>query len=109
MTEAWLLSDELAIRTAAGNPNGREDLNLPELHRIEELADPKAVLHGALTAASGLNARRRQRLSIPQRVCRIPDFIDDYSGLNALPAFFALQHDIRVLVASFQETRLPGA
>ena len=59
MTEAWLLADETAIRSAAGNPNGMENLNLPELRRLEDLNDPKKVLHDALIVASGLNARRR--------------------------------------------------
>ena len=31
MTEAWLLLDEMAIRRAAGNPNGRMKLDLPAL------------------------------------------------------------------------------
>lgn len=31
MTEAWLLGHELSIRSAAGNPNGSENLELPDL------------------------------------------------------------------------------
>src|SRR5205085_11780027 len=31
MQEAWLLLDATAIRRAAGNPNGQEDLILPQL------------------------------------------------------------------------------
>lgn len=100
MTEAWLLADEIAIRSAAGNPNGTENLNLPELHRLEDLPDPKRVLLDALTAASGLNARRRSRLPVHQRVHLIPNYIDDYSRLNVLPAFQTLQQDIRVLIES---------
>lgn len=98
MTEAWLLADETAIRSAAGNPNGTESLNLPNLRRLEDVPDPKRVLHDALTAASGLNARRRSRLSIRERVRMIPNYIDDYSNLGVLPAFQALQRDIRTLV-----------
>jgi len=59
MTEAWLLADEKAIRSAASNPNGRENLNLPDIRRLEDLPNPKRVLHDALTIASGLSARRR--------------------------------------------------
>ena len=97
MTEAWLLSDETAIRLAAGNPNGTENLNLPDLQRLEDLPDPKRVLHDALMQASGLNARRRSRLPIRQRVHLIPNYIDDYSRLNVLSAFQTLQQDILVL------------
>lgn len=98
MTEAWLLADEKAIRSAASNPNGRENLNLPDIRRLEDLSNPKRVLHDALTIASGLNARRRSRLPVRQRVQLIPNYIDDYSRLNVLPAFQTLQQDIRVLI-----------
>jgi hypothetical protein len=101
MMEAWLLADESAIRSAAGNPNGTENLNLPDVPRLEDLPDPKRVLHHALTAASGLNARRRSRFPAYKRVQLIPNYIDDYSRLNALPAFQALQKDIRMLVENF--------
>ena len=98
MTEAWLLADETAIRWAAGNPNGTENLNLPDLRRIEDLPDPKRVLHEALAKASGLTARRRGRLPVHQRVHLIPRYIDDYSRLKVLHAFQTLQEDIRTLV-----------
>jgi hypothetical protein len=98
MTEAWLLADEQAIRTAAGNPNGTQDLNLPDVRKLEDLPDPKQVLHEALTRASGLNTRRRSQLSVHQRVHLIPNYIDDYSRLNVLPAFRTLQRDIRTAI-----------
>ena len=101
MTEAWLLADENAIRSAAGNPNGRENLNLPDIRRLEDLPNPKTVLYNALTTASGLNARRRSRLPVRQRVQLIPNYIDDYSRLNVVPAFQNLQQDIRVLIENF--------
>jgi hypothetical protein len=100
MTEAWLLADETAIRSAAGNPNGTEDLNLPDVRRLETLPDPKKVLHDALTAASGLNSRRRARLSVGRLVQFIPNYIDDYSRLLVLSAFQLLQEDIRSFVSS---------
>jgi len=87
MTEAWLLADEAAIRLAAGNPHGQEDLHLPDIRKIEDLVDPKRVLHDVLTTASGLNARRRSRFPAQRRVHLIPNYIDDYSRLDALPAF----------------------
>ena len=65
---------------------------------IEALPNPKKVLHDALTAASGLNARRRQRLNVHQRVRLIPNYIDDYSSLFGLPAFELLQKDIQEAV-----------
>ena len=98
MTEAWLLADEAAIRLAAGNPHGKEALRLPNIRRLERLPDPKKVLYDMLTTASGLNARRRLRFPVRRRVHLIPNYIDDYSHLEALPAFQRLQHDIQMLI-----------
>jgi hypothetical protein len=102
MTEAWLLADEMAIRSAAGNPNGREELNLPDIRRLEDVPDPKRVLRDALTRATGLNARRRSSFPVSRRVRMIANYVDDYSGLNVLPAFRALQQDIRAFVTSLK-------
>jgi len=95
MTEAWLLFNESAIRGAAGNPNGRVDLQLPALARVELLPDPKATLHEALRRASELNARRRNRLKPGEAVHRVADLIDDFGVLEAVPSFRLLQEDIR--------------
>jgi hypothetical protein len=100
MTEAWLLHDEKAIRSAAGNPNGTEPLHLPELRRIEQIHDPKQVLHEVLVQASGLSVRRRQRFPVGKRVHLIPNYIDDYSRLMILHAFARLQQDIRNFLVS---------
>ncbi|MGH8966734.1 MAG: hypothetical protein ACRDXB_15600, partial [Actinomycetes bacterium] len=63
MTEAWLLLDEAAIRSVAGNPSGRVALDLPKVHETERLADPKTALREALTCAASVTGRRRDRLS----------------------------------------------
>jgi hypothetical protein len=51
-TEAWLLTDEAAIRRVAGRPNGREPLNLPPIQQIEQTKCPKERLEAALLAAA---------------------------------------------------------
>lgn len=51
-TEAWLLTDEAAIRRVAGRPNGNSQLHLPALNRIERTAHPKEHLETALLAAA---------------------------------------------------------
>lgn len=103
MTEAWLLANERAIRMAAGNPHGTEPLGLPNLNRLEDLPDPKLILHDALKRACGLNARRRARFNATQCAHLITSHIEDYSPLQALPAFRHLQDDIRNVLA-----RLPN-
>lgn len=60
MTEAWLLFDSAAIRLAAGNPNGKVELNLPPLADLEFVSDPKHMLHELLTVASEFSGRRRK-------------------------------------------------
>jgi hypothetical protein len=99
MQEAWLLFDERAIRSAAGNPNGSYDLKLPRLRDLEGLPDPKTVLHDALRAASGLNARRREQFKPQQAAIRLADVIKDYVPLRELHAFQRLEAD---MVATMQ-------
>jgi hypothetical protein len=99
MTEAWLLIDEQSIRLAAGNPNGAEDLDLPEIQTLEEIHNPKDLLRTALLKASGLNVRRRSQFRIQERVHRVAEYIDDFSPLKALPAFQMLQSDISAVIA----------
>jgi hypothetical protein len=102
MQEAWLLFDEAALRTAAGNPNGRSDLRLPPLHRLEALPDPKAVLHETLQLASGLRGRRLRRFRAAERAQRVTELIDDFSPLLELHAFRLLDHDVGEVLAARQ-------
>lgn len=62
MTEAWLLLDEVAIRTAVGRPHGRTPLHLLTPREAERRADPKRILADAFLAASDATGRRRQRI-----------------------------------------------
>jgi hypothetical protein len=87
MQEAWLLFDEVAIRTAAGNPNGTVALPLPSLLDVEGLPDPKQVLFNLLRAASELHGRRLMKFSAPKSRLRIAELIDDFSPLRELAAF----------------------
>ena len=98
MQEAWLLFDERALRRAAGNPNGRELLDLPGADQIEGIPDPKRVLSDLLREASGLSGRRRSRLAVSERAVRMADLIDDFSPLRALSAFNAMEEEVRQLV-----------
>lgn len=77
MTEAWLLFDEPAIRKAAGNPNGREALDLPPLHQCESLPNPKEELHRALLSACGLSGRRLAKFK-EQEVKRAVHLVSRY-------------------------------
>lgn len=87
MTESWLLVDPVAIRIAAGNPNGQQDLNLPRLDRLESQPDPKQILFAALSAAKDLNARRLRTFRPESLRHRVSELITDYSPLRSLPSF----------------------
>lgn len=95
MTEAWLLHDVNAIREAAGNPNGTDELDLPSLETMEQVPDPKEVLYTALRNACGLNIRRRATLDVFQRTHRVAELITDFAALYRLSAFVAFQDDLR--------------
>ncbi|BAY27949.1 hypothetical protein NIES2100_77760 [Calothrix sp. NIES-2100] len=98
MQEAWLLFDEAALRMAAGNPHGRQPLQLPDLDRLEKLPDPKDTLHGLLSQASGLTGRRLKQFSANERVHRLSEIINDFSPLRALSAFQVLETEIQQVV-----------
>jgi hypothetical protein len=93
MLEAWLLFDEEALRAASGNPNGRVALNLPQLHQLESLTDPKTTLGTLFREASGLSGHRRKRVRVsPERVAALTD---DYAPLRALTAFRAFEDEVQ--------------
>jgi hypothetical protein len=92
MLEAWLLSDESALRTAAGNPNGRRPLELPRIQEIESLPDPKGILHDLLRQASELGSRRRRNVEVS--AIRVAERTEDFSRLRGLQAFRALEAEV---------------
>jgi hypothetical protein len=97
MTEAWLLFDGDAIRSAAGNPLGSVCLELPPLRRIEGLPDPKAQLHDLLLAAAEVTGRRRKRFrrDLAVTVHRVAELVGDFAPLRQLPAFARFERDCR--------------
>jgi hypothetical protein len=101
MTEAWLLIDDHAIRAAAGNPNGTEDLPLPPVVSLEGVADPKRVLYDCLRKASGLTGRRLHKFRDQQAARRVADYSDDFSPCRRLTAFARLEKDIQSVLAQY--------
>ena len=95
MTEAWFLFDAGAIRHAAGNPASRTPLDLPEVGGLEDIPDPKQNLLQVLRDATELPLRRRQKFSLVQAIYRLAELIDDFSPLRRLPAFAALEAEVR--------------
>ena len=85
MQEAWLLIDKDALRRAAGTPDGRQPLRMPDVKRLEDLPDPKQTLHELLRQASGHRGRRLRRFDRDMGRCvhRVAKEIRDYSRLRA--------------------------
>ena len=96
MQEAWLLIDESALRKAAGNPRGRQALNVPERRELEDLPDPKRILHDLLRQASELSGRRLRRFvrDMGRHVHRVAEQIDDFSPLCELTAFRQVERQV---------------
>ena len=96
MMEAWLLFDELAIRHAARNPNGSQPLALPKLKTVESIPDPKQLLYECLRTASGLKGRRLSNFDEHSAVHLVVERIKSFAPLRSLPAFRALEAELKV-------------
>lgn len=94
MQEAWMLIDESAIRSAAGNPNGTVPLALPKTRDMEGLADPKKVLHELLRTASELSGRRLKKFSASANAHRVAELVEDWRPLRMLSAFVEFEREL---------------
>ena len=97
MQEAWLLIDEAALRRAAGDPNGTQPLDIPDVQKLEELADPKQLICELLSQASGLvlQGRRLERFNWRSSAYRVAEMISDFSLLYRLAAFQRLAAEVK--------------
>ncbi|MBK9443095.1 MAG: hypothetical protein IPN53_18125 [Comamonadaceae bacterium] len=94
MTEAWLIANELPIRSAVGNPNGVEPLGLPAIKDIESLPDPKELLFAALKIASGQSASRKRRFNPHPYRHRVTELTEDLAPLRQIPSFRHLETQV---------------
>lgn len=96
MTEAWLLFDHHAIRTAADKPGSNAVLALPRGARAEVAANPKQLLDDAILQAAGATGRRLKQLrrDLPHRRYRVAELIEDFGPLEALPGYQAFRADV---------------
>jgi hypothetical protein len=87
MTEAWLLSDENAIRSAAGNKNGKIDLRLPNRKNLEDQSDPKNILVDALILASEKTGRALKKFNPLKERALVAKRTTSFAALRGLPSF----------------------
>ena len=100
MQEAWLLIDEAAIKTAAGNRRYTGELELPPVNRLEEIPDPKNLLNDLLRQASDLRRRRQRSFRVAKHARLVTEFIEDFSPLRQLSAFAAFEEEVSSAVQS---------
>jgi hypothetical protein len=99
MVEAWLLFDEGVIRSASGNPKGSVRLDLPATIRLEDVVDPKSVLHNLLRTASEYQGRRLRSLHVRGLTHRVSELLEEFHKLRVLPAFVAFERELSDVVA----------
>lgn len=100
MQEAWLLFDEVAIRGAAGKPNGRTPCNLPNVNSVENLPNPKLLLFDLIRASSELSGARLKKLNHRKRAFRVSQSISDFSPLRSLSAFQAVERELESVLVT---------
>jgi hypothetical protein len=95
MLETWLLTDEQAIRIAAGNPNAAP-LSLPRIRDLESISDPKAHIRSLLLTVSGLGSRRRRSVHVDP--ISVAEATESFEPLRQLPAFQAFEADVQQVI-----------
>lgn len=95
---SWLLRHYLEIPV-----NGRTRLEIPAIDRLEDLPDPKRVLHDLLLTASEHTGRKRQKFNPGRQALRLGELIEIYGPLRHLYAF---QHVEAATRLALDETAL---
>ena len=98
MQETWLLIDETAIKTAAGNRRYAGELELPTARQLEMITDPKDLLNRLLIQASDLNRRRQRSFPVARHARLVTEFVEDFSPLRQLGAFAALEEEVSAAI-----------
>jgi hypothetical protein len=98
MTEAWLFSDEKAIRKASGNSNGKVKLDIPRAKELETLPDPKERLFTLLKIASELKGRRLRDFGEAARRRRVAELTEDFAALRNLKAFQNFESQLKIVL-----------
>lgn len=107
MTEAWLLTDPVAIRCAVGNPNSLIQLHLPKAAKVEQ-CQAKDVLFETLTLACELGAQRRRKFKPEKYRHRVAELISDLNSLRLIPSFKRLEEGLIPCLAKLNKGSAPS-
>ncbi len=99
--EAWLLLDEAAIRSVAGNPRGRSELQIPALRVIESTREPKEILKAAILRAADQTGRQAERIKkrFDEHREALLQRLEREGPVRQLPSFQRLLADIQQAIA----------
>ena len=75
------------VADGPSDPNGIQPLDMPDVQKLEGLADPKQLIRELLRQASGLQGRRLKRYNWRSSAHRVAEMISDFSPLYRLAAF----------------------
>lgn len=106
MTEAWLLIDSTAIRSAAGNPRSSATLDqIPKVGKIEGLHDPKDVLHASLRSACELRGRRLAKFDMKKAANLVAERITDFTPLRSLSGYLEFERLLQLALEQVAATK----
>lgn len=103
MTEAWLMTNQSAIKKAAGNPNFSGSLGLPAVQDLEQLPDPKEKLYELIETAAG-----QRKLNVAQAARQVADYTEDFSPLKNLPSFLHFEEQVQRVKQTLTNELLGG-
>lgn len=99
MLEAWLLSDQEAIKRIAGNSGYRGGLaGIPALRQLENTRDPKQLLLDVLCEASQTQGARLDKFKrrFPEMRARLTFELDPNGPIRNLPSYQYFREKISV-------------
>jgi len=99
--EAWLLTDQAAIRSVVGRPNGRTPLSVPRVARLEATSSPKEVLRSACIDASETSGARRKKEAarFSTRRASLLEQLDIDGPVSQLPSWQCFVTDLNAAAA----------
>lgn len=100
-TESWLLVEEEAIRTVAGQPNGSQRIDMPPVSHVEGIADPKTRLKDLIAEASGREGAALSKLNgeFGRNRSVLLRRLDPFGAVASLSSWAALVDDIDEFMA----------
>ncbi|WP_374979788.1 hypothetical protein PSGK_27235 [Pseudomonas solani] len=102
MLETWLLADEELIKIAAENRNYTGDLDIPRIGRLENIADPKALLFEKIKKASEKTGRKLEKFNIYEARHYLVQNIEPHGPIRQLQSHIDFIADTNNAIAELE-------